>query len=98
VPDEAVGWAEVLFVFASTRLLSAVRFTPGGAGVVEALLIAGLVAAGGQQHEVAAAVLVFRGLTWLLPVPIGGLTYLAWRRQQARRRASARDVVPVADA
>jgi hypothetical protein len=74
VPDEAVGWAEVLFVFASTRLLTAVRFTPGGAGVVEALLIGGLVAAGGQQAEVAAAVLVFRGLTWLLPMPIGGLT------------------------
>jgi putative heme transporter len=98
VPDQAVGWAEVLFVFASTRLLTAVRFTPGGAGVVEALLIGGLVAAGGQQHEVAAAVLVFRGLTWLLPVPIGGLTYLAWRRQQARRRASATDAAPVADA
>jgi hypothetical protein len=43
-------------------------------------------------------VLVFRGLTWLLPVPIGGLTYLAWRRQQARRRASATDAAPVADA
>jgi uncharacterized membrane protein YbhN (UPF0104 family) len=98
VPDQAVGWAEVLFVFASTRLLTAVRFSPGGAGVVEAVLIGGLVAAGGQQHEVAAAVLVFRGLTWLLPVPIGGLTYLAWRRQQARRRASARDAAPVADA
>jgi uncharacterized membrane protein YbhN (UPF0104 family) len=98
VPDEAVGWAEVLFVFASTRLLTVVRFTPGGAGVVEALLIAGLVAAGGQQDEVAAAVLVFRGLTWLLPVPIGGLTYLAWRRQQARRRTSATDAASVADA
>jgi uncharacterized membrane protein YbhN (UPF0104 family) len=98
VPDKAVGWAEVLFVFASTRLLTAVRFTPGGAGVVEALLIGGLVAAGGQQHEVAAAVLVFRGLTWLLPVPIGGLTYLAGRRQQARQRASAPDAAPVADA
>jgi len=92
VPDDAVGWAEVLFVFASTRLLTAVRFTPGGAGVVEALLIGGLVAAGGEHAEVAAAVLLFRVLTWLLPVPIGGLTYLAWRRQQARRSSPARDV------
>jgi uncharacterized membrane protein YbhN (UPF0104 family) len=83
VPDDAVGWAEVLFVFASTRLLTAVRFTPGGAGVVEALLIGGLVAA---------AVLLFRALTWPLPVPIGGFTYLAWRRRQARRKSSARDV------
>jgi putative heme transporter len=98
VPDDAVGWAEVLFVFASTRLLTAVRFTPGGAGVVEALLIGGLVAAGGERAEVAAAVLLFRALTWLLPVPIGGLSYLAWRRQRVRRRSSARDASPVADA
>jgi putative heme transporter len=98
VPDEAVSWAEVLFVFASTRLVTMVRFTPGGAGVVEALLIGGLVAAGGDRAEVAAAVLVFRALTWLLPVPLGGLTYLAWRRQQARRRAAAHDASAVADA
>ena len=97
VPDDQVGWAEVLFVFASTRLLTAVRFTPGGAGVVEALLIGGLVAAGGDRAEVAAAVLLFRALTWLLPVPVGGLTYLAWRRQQSRR-IPARDTAPVADA
>jgi hypothetical protein len=53
--------------------------------VVEALLIGGLVAAGGERAEVAAAVLLFRVLTWLLPVPIGGLTYLAWCRRQSRR-------------
>jgi putative heme transporter len=79
----------VLFVFASTRLVTMVRSTPGGVGVIEAMLIGSLVAA---------AVLVFRALTWLLPVPLGGLTYLAWRRQQARRRSSAPDVSPVADA
>ncbi len=44
VTDAAVGWAEVLFVFATTRVLTAVRLTPGGAGVVEALLIGGLTA------------------------------------------------------
>jgi uncharacterized membrane protein YbhN (UPF0104 family) len=44
-------------------------------------------------------VLLFRALTWLLPVPVGGLTYLAWRRQQSRRRRPpARDTAPVADA
>jgi putative heme transporter len=58
------------------------------------LLIGGLVAAGGQQDEVAAAVLVFRALTWLLPVPIGTVTYLAWRRHQAQRRSLASDATP----
>ena len=79
VTDAAVGWAEVLCVFATTRLLTAVRLTPGGAGVVEALLIGGLAAAGGVAAQVTAAVVVFRALTWLLPVPLGALTWLGWR-------------------
>jgi uncharacterized protein (TIRG00374 family) len=89
VGDTVVGWVEVLSVFAFARLVTMVRFTPGGAGVVEAVLIAGLVAAGGPVAEVTAAVLVFRALTWLLPVPIGAATYLAWRLQ-IRRRARVR--------
>lgn len=83
VSDDAVGWAQVLAVFAFARLVTAIRFTPGGAGVVEAVLITGLVAAGGERVAVTAAVLVFRALTWLLPVPIGILTYVHWRRRQS---------------
>jgi putative heme transporter len=85
VSDDEVGWAQVLAVFAFARLVTMIRLTPGGAGIVEATLIAGLVAAGGNRAAVAAAVLVFRALTWLLPVPIGALAYLSWRRQQTRR-------------
>ena len=64
VSNAEVGWAEVLAVFAFARLATAIPFTPGGAGVVEAALIAGLVAAGGDKPEVVAAVLVYRALTW----------------------------------
>jgi uncharacterized protein (TIRG00374 family) len=88
VTDDEVGWAQVLAVFALARLLTLVRFTPGGAGATEAVLIAGLAAAGGRQEEVAAAVLVFRGLTWLLPVPIGALAYVSWRRWRARAKSA----------
>ena len=84
VTDDQVGWAQVLAVFALARLLTLVRFTPGGAGATEAVLIGGLAAAGGDSARVAAAVLVFRVLTWLLPVPIGVLAYLGWRRGHAR--------------
>jgi uncharacterized membrane protein YbhN (UPF0104 family) len=77
-----------LFVFAVARLLTAVRFTPGGAGVVEAVLIGGLVAFGGDPAQVTAAVLVFRALTWLVPVPVGALTYLGWRWREHRRTAA----------
>jgi uncharacterized protein (TIRG00374 family) len=81
VSDAAVSWAEVLAVFAFARLATAFPFTPGGLGVVEAVLIGGLVAAGGDKAQVAAAVLVYRALTWLLPIPIGVCTYLWWRRR-----------------
>jgi putative heme transporter len=89
VGDAEIGWAQVLFVFACGRLVTAVRFTPGGAGVVEAVLIGGLVAFGGDPAQVTASVLVFRALTWLLPVPLGALTYLGWRWRQHRRTVPA---------
>jgi uncharacterized protein (TIRG00374 family) len=81
VSNTEVSWAEVLAVFAFARLATAIPFTPGGAGVVEAVLIAGLVAAGGDRSQVVAAVLIYRALTWLLPVPIGIVAYLRWRRR-----------------
>ncbi|HEX5878667.1 MAG TPA: lysylphosphatidylglycerol synthase transmembrane domain-containing protein [Actinomycetota bacterium] len=98
VGDAEVGWAQVLFVFATTRLLTAVRFTPGGAGVVEVLLIGGLVAFGGDTDQVTAAVLVFRALTWLLPIPLGALAYLAWRWRQHRRATVGPEAAPVVPA
>jgi putative heme transporter len=88
VGDAEVGWAQVLFVFAGARLVTAVRFTPGGAGVVEAVLIGGLVAFGGDPAQVIASVLVFRALTWLLPIPLGALAYLGWRWGEHRRAAA----------
>jgi len=81
VSDAEVSWAEVLAVFAFARLATAIPLTPGGAGFVEAVLIGGLVAAGGARPQVVAAVLVYRALTWLLPIPVGIGAYLWWRRR-----------------
>jgi putative heme transporter len=81
VSNAEVNWAEVLAVFAFARLATAIPFTPGGAGLVEAVLITGLVAAGGAKPQVVAAVLVYRALTWLLPIPVGIGCYLWWRRR-----------------
>ena len=81
VGNAEVGWAEVLAVFAFARLATAIPITPGGAGVVEAVLITGLSAAGGDKAEVVAAVLVYRALTWGLPVLVGVVCLLWWRKQ-----------------
>jgi uncharacterized protein (TIRG00374 family) len=87
VSQDEVGWAEVLAVFAFARLATAIPFTPGGAGVVEAVLIGGLVAAGGDRAQVTAAVLVYRALTWGLPIVVGVGCYLWWRRKRLRTEA-----------
>jgi uncharacterized protein (TIRG00374 family) len=84
VSDAEVSWAEVLAVFAFARLATAIPLTPGGVGFVEAVLITTLSAAGGDRDQVAAAVLVYRALTWALPILVGVVCYLWWRRTSIR--------------
>jgi uncharacterized protein (TIRG00374 family) len=81
VSEAEVGWAEVLAVFAFARLATAIPLTPGGAGFVEGVLFTGLVGAGGDPAQVAAAVLVYRALTWALPILVGIGCYGWWRRR-----------------
>ncbi len=85
-PTEVTS-AEVLGAFAFVRLASALPVTPGGLGVVELGLTAALVVAGGDEELVVAGVLVYRALTYLFPIPFGGLTYLWWRRRRAVERS-----------
>jgi len=80
VSEADVSWAEVLAAFAFARLITAIPLTPGGLGVVELALTTTLAAAGGDKAEVVAAVLVYRLLTYVLPIPIGAACYLAWPR------------------
>jgi putative heme transporter len=83
VPDDEVGWAEVLATFAFARLLTVIPLTPGGVGIVELALIAGLTAAGGDDAQTVAAVLIYRLLTYVLPIVLGACTYLYWRRNRS---------------
>src|SRR5829696_487427 len=96
ISDAEVGWAEVLAVFAFARLATAVPITPGGAGVVEAVLITGPTAAGGDKAEVVAAVLVYRALTWGLPVLVGVGCLLWWRKQTLIAPAGETTATPAA--
>jgi len=87
VSQDEVSWVEVLAAFAFVRLLSAIPITPGGLGVIELGLIAALVTAGGDRPEVVAAVLVYRTLTYLLPIPVGVVCYGVWRRNKRWRKS-----------
>jgi glycosyltransferase 2 family protein len=79
----SAAFASIAVVYLTGSALGSIIPTPGGIGAVEAALTAGLVATGLHGTEAASAVLLFRLLTFWLPVPIGwaALNYL--ERQQA---------------
>lgn len=93
VSADDLRWIDVLAGFAFVRLLSALPVTPGGVGVVElgyaALLGIGMDASG--KAEVVAAVLVFRFITYVLPVPLGAASYIYWRRERRWRGRGVED-------
>ena len=91
VSGAEVPWQESLAAFAFVRLLTALPVTPGGLGVVElgltGPLAAGLGPAGAAR--VAAAVLLYRALTYVLPIPLGALSLLWWRLNRSWRMTPA---------
>lgn len=94
VSEQMVTWAQVLAVFSLTRLVTALPVTPGGLGLVEVAMTAGLVVAGGPRPAVVAAVLIYRVLTLFVQIPIGAACYLYWRATAARRDPVHADVAP----
>ena len=76
-----VPWQTSLAAFAFVRLLTVLPITPGGLGITELGLIGILAAAGGHQAtaQVTAAVLLYRAVTYLPPIPLGAIACLAWR-------------------
>ena len=73
-----LSFAAVCAGFAVDRLLTLLPITPGGAGVVEAGVTAVLVALGGDPVGVAAGVLLFRGFSFFIEIPLGGAVALGW--------------------
>ena len=82
-----VNWAQALAAYSAATLLTALPVTPGGVGVRELGLAGALIAAGGAHTEVVAAVLVYRTVSLLLPLPVGAITYVVWRCNSGWRRA-----------
>lgn len=74
-----VSVLESFAAWSLVRLLAAVPLTPGGLGVVELGLTGALVGFGGGQDRVVAAVLVYRFLTFLPPIPLGLLAAISFR-------------------
>ncbi len=69
--SRSVPFAKIGFVYLTGSALGSIIPTPGGLGAVEAALTAGLTAAGVPGAVAVSAVLLFRLLTFWLPVPVG---------------------------
>ncbi len=80
IDSSQISLVESFAAWALVRLLTAIPITPGGLGVVELGLTASLVGFGGGREEVLAAVLLYRALTFLPPLPLGLLAGLTFRR------------------
>ena len=76
-----VSWQTCLAAYAFVRLLTVLPITPGGLGITELGLIGILAAGAGHQAtaQVTAAVLLYRAVTYLPPIPLGAIACLAWR-------------------
>jgi putative heme transporter len=80
VDADQVSAIEALSAFAFVRLVTALPITPGGLGVVELGMAGALTLAGGPDAQVVAGVLLFRGLSYALQVPLGVISWIVWRR------------------
>jgi uncharacterized protein (TIRG00374 family) len=89
----------VLLAFVAASVLGLIPITPGGLGFVEAGLVATLAAAGIRAEEAVAATLLFRLVSFWLPLPIGAAAGWWFRRRYPRTaRPRAGDTAPVVDA
>jgi uncharacterized membrane protein YbhN (UPF0104 family) len=80
----AIPWRGLLVAYGAAQVATNLPITPGGLGVVEGSLTIALVAYGGSTAGSVAAVLLYRILSFWVPMPLG---WIAWGglRVQARR-------------
>jgi len=71
----------VVLAYASAELLAQIPFTPGGLGFVEAGLVGTLTLAGVPGAAALAATLLYRLVSYWLPIPVGGVAYLLFRHR-----------------
>jgi uncharacterized membrane protein YbhN (UPF0104 family) len=79
--DQHLGFAELIVVEVGAGLLATVAPVPGGIGVFGAGLVAGLTSFGIDSSAAIASVVVFRGVTFVLP-PFAGYPTLRWLRKR----------------
>jgi uncharacterized protein (TIRG00374 family) len=76
----SVPWTRLLLIYCAGAAAGSFNLTPGGLGVVEGALAAGLVAAGLRSPAAFGSVLIFRLVTFWLVILAGWTIYALLRR------------------
>jgi uncharacterized protein (TIRG00374 family) len=88
----------VLLAYTAGEVLALIPLTPGGLGFVEAGLAGTLTLAGVPARDALAATLLYRLVSYWLPLPAGGIAYVLFRRRydglRGFRRGSERSLMP----
>jgi uncharacterized protein (TIRG00374 family) len=79
----------VLLAYTAGEVLALIPFTPGGLGFVEAGLTGTLTLAGVPGRNALTATLLYRLVSYWLPLPAGGIAYVLFRRRYDSRRDSS---------
>lgn len=81
VTEAEVSWEKSFAGYALIRLLTTIPITPGGLGITEVGLTAYLAAGQGSAvtDRIAAAILLSRALTFVVPIPFGAVTFAVWK-------------------
>ena len=66
-----IPWRGVVLAYGAAQLAANLPITPGGLGVVEGSLTIGLVAYGGAEASSVAVVLIYRALSFWMPLLVG---------------------------
>jgi len=78
----------VLLAYTASTVLALIPLTPGGLGFVEAGLVGTLKLAGVVASAALAATLLYRIVSFWLPLPAAAVAYALFRRREARRDGS----------
>jgi putative heme transporter len=81
----------LLVAYGLANILAAVPLTPGGLGVIEALLTTTLVAFGTTRAVAILGVVAYRLVNFWLPIPLGGIAYLSLQVDPGASGRSRRD-------
>ena len=91
VPTEILPPEIVLGVYAAVMTITLLPIAPGGAGLPELLYITfftSIVADPAWDDAIAAGVMLYRGMAWFVPIPVGYLVLWVARQREKRQAAT----------